>query len=129
MVFFTWAEGFSVGVPEMDEQHKVLIDMINAIHSSRTEQMASETVQRMSDYAVGHFKREVDLLRGIHYRDLPHQLVEHRTFLEKTREFSAQNLADPLVRDQLASYLRNWLSHHILEVDMKYKQAFLKEGA
>jgi hemerythrin len=129
MLFFTWSEGFSVGVQEMDDQHKVLIDMINTIHGNRNESVAIDTVHRMFDYASGHFHREEEILRGFHYRDLGEQVREHLAFKVKAREFSGQNLTDPLVRDQLASFLRNWLSHHILEIDMKYKHAFLKQNS
>lgn len=128
MAFFVWSEGFSVGVQEMDDQHKVLIDMINAIHSNRDASVAADILQKMVDYTELHFRREETLLRGILYRELGMQLREHKAFLDKTREFATQDTAAPLLHDQLAAYLRNWLSHHILEVDMKYKQAFLKSG-
>ncbi len=128
MPFFQWSEGFSVGVPKLDEQHKQLIDMINGIQGSHDQTVAADTVKKMFDYAALHFQDEEALLRQVHYRELGNQIREHKAFLDKAVTFSGQPFASAQDSQQLALYLRGWLSHHILEVDMKYKQSFFKKS-
>jgi hemerythrin len=125
MLQLTWANGFSVGVPLMDEQHKRLIDLINATGGPGDAPATAEAIRQMELYAKLHFRSEEVLLREKHYPELPIQIEEHRRFFQKTDEFAAKDLADPAVRGHLHSFLCRWLSHHILEVDMKYKHFLL----
>ena len=54
----------------------------------------------------------------------------HSLFKMKTDKFCLDALLrKETLPDELLSYLRDWLRHHILEVDMKYKPYFLERGA
>jgi len=117
-----WHERFSVGVPSMDAQHKHLIELLNGLRSSNDENTAYNTIMSMFDYARIHFRDEESLLRQAGYSELPAQILEHRRFLSKAESFSKQAISDPDLCTQLISFLHNWLLHHILEEDMKYKR-------
>ncbi|MFO7534870.1 MAG: bacteriohemerythrin [Kiritimatiellia bacterium] len=125
MAEIKWTSGYSVGVPLMDEQHKRLIDLINTTGGPGDERTTAEAIRQMELYAELHFKAEEEMLREKNYPELPFQIEEHRRFFQKTDEFAAKDLADPAVRGHLHSFLCRWLSHHILEVDMKYKHFLL----
>ena len=55
-----WMNEFSVGVKEMDEQHKKLIAMINLLIADQKSLTAPETIAKllteMTDYAQEHFR-------------------------------------------------------------------------
>ncbi len=117
----TWTEGFSVGVPLMDEQHKTLIALINSTQPPCT----TDAVRKMFEYAELHFQVEEVMLKGKRYPQLPEQLNEHKLFLAKAQSYLSKNLADPAVCNELNRFLCKWLSLHILEIDMKYKHFLL----
>jgi hemerythrin-like metal-binding protein len=117
-----WNERFSVGSRTMDAQHKRLIDLINTLRGSDDMGIAFDTIMGMFDYASVHFRAEEDLLRQAGYSELPTQAREHKVFLDKAVEFSKKDLSDPRIGTEIITFLRDWLLHHILEADMKYKR-------
>lgn len=117
-----WNDRFSVGIAAMDEQHKRLIGLINALGASVDAGIAFDTIMGMFDYAAIHFQDEEALLRRAAYSELPTQIREHKTFLDKAVEFSKKELRDPTTAEEIILFLRSWLLHHILEEDMKYKR-------
>jgi hemerythrin-like metal-binding protein len=121
IVELVWTNGFSVGVPLMDEQHKRLIVLINATQ----DRCSKDTIKAMFDYADLHFKTEEKMLQERNYPGLGEQLNEHVRFLEHSNEFLSKNLSDAAICTELNRYLCVWLSHHILEIDMKYKHFLL----
>lgn len=125
MAELTWSEGFSVGIQLMDDQHKRLIDLINATDGSCDERTMIEAIQSMFEYAEHHFHDEEDMLRNAHYPELTIQMNDHRSFIAKARDFASRDLNNPKVCAELNTFLCTWLSHHILEVDMKYKHFLL----
>lgn len=120
-----WTEGFSVGVPLMDEQHQRLIALINATNGRPDERGMEENIKALFAYADLHFHEEEKLLRDKRYPELGNQLREHAHFLKKAADFAARVSRDPNVCEQLNAFLCGWLSRHILEVDMKYKHFLL----
>lgn len=117
----TWTDGFSVGVPLMDEQHKKLIALINATQPPCT----TDAALKMFEYAELHFHVEETMLLDKRYPQLPEQLNEHKLFLAKAQSCLTKNIGDPAVCKELNLFLCKWLSHHILEIDMKYKHFLL----
>lgn len=128
MAYFNWATSFSVGVPELDEQHQELIAMINNLHSNLDAGVAADIVKKMFDYVAQHFRREEDLMLAVNFPELGAHIREHQAFLEKAKEFANQDFSDLSACEQLAAFLRRWYSHHIVEVDMKYKDALQQKG-
>lgn len=128
-----WKEGFSVGVSEMDSQHKKLIGMINMLIDNPKAKTDSVTVSdmltEMIKYAQEHFRAEEALMaeHGYPLKDL--QTEEHRAFVKKTVDFcTAAEVGVDILPQAMLEYLKNWLIHHILEQDMKYKPFFLERG-
>jgi len=62
MAYIDWQDDFSVNVKEIDEQHKMLIEMINSLHeamlANKARDLQKQTVNRMADYAIKHFALE-----------------------------------------------------------------------
>ena len=122
-----WNNTYSVGVPALDAQHKMLIGMINQLadcHAARGNGSSGayhEVLSRMFDYTQIHFKDEEDYLHRIGYPQLADQKVEHAAFVGKMVAFSMA--AADGVQDEVAvqRYLKAWLLSHILESDMQYR--------
>lgn len=116
-----WSKRFSVGVEMLDSQHKVLVELVNTMLSKTDPGTMFDGIMGMFNYASEHFAAEENLLRASGYPELDRQIIEHKAFLAKTTEFSARDLSKLANCTEVTTYLREWLMHHILEEDMKYK--------
>jgi hemerythrin-like metal-binding protein len=119
-----WCDAFSVGVAEIDEQHKRLVGMINRLADclqADTDCQFDEILSEMFDYSQVHFKSEEVYMARIGYPMLQEHEREHGAFIERISNLSIA--AADGVRDMAGTYrfLRGWLLGHILKSDMQYR--------
>jgi hemerythrin len=131
MELFTWDESFSVGIGEIDDQHKKLIRIINDLHRAVKEHKAGEVmheiVGRMVDYTVFHFQTEEKYLERHAYPDLHAHMNAHAVFIEKARDLQKRASEGRLIVSiEVMNFLKDWLMSHILDADRKYSP-FLRE--
>lgn len=121
-----WSDRLSVGNPDMDEQHKQLIKLINVLSAAKLQSKDAEYIEKilneLLNYANYHFVAEEALLTR---NGCPH-VNDHKREHEEFRSWMARSrlrLGDPKskreVSSQLLNYLKNWLTSHILTSDKK----------
>ncbi len=133
MDIINWKNEFSVGVKEMDEQHKKLLGMINRLiaeqHTLTDPKTIAELLTEMTDYAQVHFRAEEYLMAEYGYDQKKQQELQHQAFIDKTISFySASDMGPNVLSVALLDYLGSWLVGHILKEDMKYKEFFNSKG-
>jgi hemerythrin-like metal-binding protein len=133
MEIINWKNEFSVGVQEMDEQHKILLGMINRLieeqHTLTDPKTIADLLTEMTDYAQAHFRAEEYLMAEYDYDQKSRQEQQHQAFIEKTISFySATDLGPNILSVALLDFLGSWLIGHILKEDMKYKEFFRSKG-
>ena len=133
MKAINWRDEFSVGVEEMDRQHKKLLAMINKLieeqHTLTDPQTIAELLDGMVDYAQEHFRAEEYLMAEYGYDRKDRQEKQHKEFLDKTYSFmSASEVGPNILSVALLDYLSSWLINHILTEDMQYKEFFRGKG-
>lgn len=123
----TWQPGFATGVAIIDDQHRVLINMLNDAAVKLTDQSTpaeiGRLVQGLISYADYHFKTEERLISEQGYAsdrplDADAHLEQHRRFVEQVvavRDRLEQG--ERITRQELVSFLSAWLSNHILHTD------------
>lgn len=122
MSLMQWDDTMTVGVEEMDEQHKTLIAMINEAYEAiqrHDEHMLSALIDKMREYAVMHFHAEEELLEQYEFPELEGHRKLHDAFNDKVDEFQ-QNLFEKTNLSQIFVFLSRWLTSHIMEEDRKY---------
>jgi hemerythrin len=133
MDIINWKDEFSVGVNEMDDQHKKLIAMINKLISEQKSLTDPRTIAdlltKMTDYAQVHFRAEEYLMAEYGYDHKTIQEAQHQDFIDKTIAFySASDIGPNILSTALLDYLATWMIEHILKEDMKYKEFFISKG-
>jgi hemerythrin len=133
MEIINWKNEFSVGVKEMDEQHKKLLGMINRLieeqHTLTDPRTIADLLTEMTDYAQVHFRAEEFLMAEYGYEQIGAQEKQHQAFIDKTISFySASDIGPNVLSMALLDYLGTWLVGHILQEDMKYKNFFKSKG-
>jgi hemerythrin-like metal-binding protein len=129
-----WSEAYSVGVVELDDQHRRLISMINQLADFQRSSLAAgnanardvssaalhEILSDVFDYTRYHFKAEEDYLSRIGYPDTARHASQHAAFVEKISAFSIASSNGVLESVKMHRYLLEWLMDHILESDLHY---------
>lgn len=133
METISWKDEWSVGVAQLDIQHRKLLDMINRLIVEQKTLTDQETVAQllteMMDYAREHFRAEEYLMAEYGYDRKELQEKQHQAFIDKTNGFcSATEVGPNILSTALLDYLSGWLVTHILEEDMKYKPFFSGKG-
>jgi hemerythrin len=129
---FAWSPEFSVGVPALDAQHRKMIDTLNGLLAQPDADLRSaillDTLTRLTQYAGEHFKDEERLMEAAGYPGIEQHKQKHMEFREKMVECClAARLGVDSVPRQLVQFLVDWLNHHVLQEDLKYKP-FLEHG-
>ena len=85
-------------------------------------EIVSDALTELTRHAVEHFRDEESLLEQAAYPGIEEHRKEHRQFQEKIAQCCvAAGIGVGTVPRKLLAYLHDWLSHHLLEQDMKYK--------
>ena len=133
MSYFLWDEKYSFGIESIDEDHKVLVGLINQLYVAMSQGKAraviSGIVTQMVDYAKVHFRREEFFFKGINYTESAAHKAEHDAFTSKVAEFKTElDAGNVNISIEVINFLREWLTNHILVSDKKYVAEFKKFG-
>jgi hemerythrin-like metal-binding protein len=125
MSFVCWTEDLSVGHRGLDDQHKKLIDLINAYHDALERRaVRAELVrafQDIADFAVRHFRDEESQMEKAGYPMLQRHKGIHQQLLDRVGQLQKQ-LTEAVtgVELQIQYFLKNWLTAHIKGIDTQY---------
>ncbi len=122
MEYFEWNDSLSVHDVLIDEDHKILIGMVNELHDAadlgKDYITLSGILERLAAYTREHFQREEDLMQSIAYPRYKAHKEQHRKLLERVTDLQQElNRAREMVALETAELLRFWLSSHILLSD------------
>jgi len=135
---FPWNDNFSTGIDIIDEQHKVLVDILNKLAIElcdiSEDFILNETFNELAEYAKYHFKEE-ELIWDEYFQDdswnIEHKKT-HNSFMDGVIEIKNNKDKKPLydVIFDIISFLSKWLAYHILDTDrhMSYVVKELKNG-
>ncbi|SFQ02945.1 putative bifunctional diguanylate cyclase/phosphodiesterase [Pseudomonas borbori] len=122
---FPWNRNFETGIDSIDQQHRTLVEILNRLarHSaaSTSEQVCSQVLDELLDYAAFHFEEEERIWRQVFpgCRQLQDHLDSHQLFFARIREFQSSEASQEDILTSLFKYLTRWLAFHILDSDRK----------
>ncbi len=126
MATIKWRDSYSVDFEELDEQHRMLVKLINEmfiiVRNNEIELPPIHQIDELIHYTQEHLNFEEDLLEKAGYKLLAHHKEVHRTLVNRVVELKEQikNNTEEMT-SELYSFLRNWLTDHILKEDMQYR--------
>ena len=128
-----WQEYLSVGVEEIDQQHKLLFDKYNAFFSAYYEGRGNEEVVRLlrflEEYVAIHFADEENLQLRIGFPDYQNHRKQHRELIRKVAELKERiknEGADANLLPSAGLLMTGWLIGHISVMDRAIGR-FMKE--
>lgn len=122
-----WSDLMSVGINDMDDEHKELFIRINnllkALLGGTKEYSIVELVTSINEYIVYHFRDEEKMLESYNYPHLDEQKKLHAIYEREFGLIEEQLRAgkfDATLLIDIQDKVINWLLNHIAKVDKKY---------
>jgi len=131
MELIKWTDQYSVGIKEIDNQHKGLVIIINELFSYMSEGKAKENLNEIFDhlteYIKKHFFVEETMLVKYAYPDYDQHKVEHSKFIQKLNDLKSEFKSGKItISLEILNFLKDWLLNHIQHTDKKYS-AFIEK--
>jgi hemerythrin-like metal-binding protein len=130
-----WDDGMSVGIPEIDEDHKRFIALVDRFNKSVADRMAvpeiQERLQDILDDAAEHFAREERLFDQWRYPDADRHAQIHAQLLKVLRDIlSTISYGFDAEWVEAGFKIKDALMQHIQTEDMKYAEFYrISRGA
>jgi len=128
-----WNEELSVGIQEVDEQHKILVDLLNRLYEAIIRQNDNVVIGgillELHQYTVVHFAVEESLMRIFDYDSYEEHKKHHADLTKQVVELENKfNASEITISMEVLNFLRSWLTNHILTEDKKYAPILLQKG-
>lgn len=130
MAILEWSDELNVGVNSMNDQHKVLLDLMNTLHDKFKAQAEFEelkvTLDLLKDKTIKHFKDEEAFMESFAYEKLKSHKAIHKQLLENFGKHYQSFLDEKALNDDFFNFLQLWLRAHIKGIDKQYGEASKK---
>jgi len=131
--FITWSNKLSVGILDIDKQHKNFISLINRTHNlvmeKAEEGQLKQILNELIEYARIHFSTEEKYFNDFHYKYKEEHEREHERLILRVLNFYNQfEKQDVKIIKKLIDFLKDWLKNHLKTHDFKYAKIFKEEG-
>lgn len=128
-----WEEKYSVGVREIDEQHKLLIEtineLVNVVASNPSKEGLMSIIENLINYKKIHFATEERYFEEFNFAGAKEHIAVHQEFGEKIKIIQEKNSDDVVAMTyDLVDFLEDWFVEHMLNVDQEYKDCFMSHG-
>jgi hemerythrin len=133
MAIMSWIDAYSVGIAEIDQQHKKLIGLINALHDAMAQGQAKAVIGKvlgdLISYCSSHFATEERLFDQHGYPDTADHKDKHRKMTAKVLALQEQfQQGKATITFDVMDFLQQWLDKHILGTDKKYSSFLNGKG-
>lgn len=124
MAFMNWQRDYVVGVAEIDNQHRRLVEMVNSLHEAMKSGSGKSLVPRilneLTDYTVSHFSTEERYMQQTCYPEYGEHKRQHEELTRQVLQVKAQvDSGAPVNTIEVMNFLKGWLVDHILGSDKK----------
>lgn len=133
MICVEWITKFNLGINEIDDQHKRLIEIMNklcnAINTGDEAEAISGIIKEMWDYAHYHFALEEKYFDEFHYEKAEAHIAWHREFMKKVETLAKEyDEGKKSVSIDALSFLGGWFIDHTQTFDREYVPTFRAHG-
>jgi len=128
-----WKEEYSVGVEEIDDQHKYFISLLNDLYNAIVEGKSREELgvlfQLVSDYAERHFATEEKYFDEFNYEGAAEHKQKHQEMRDEIKRIESTGSEREIdFYGNIVYFLKDWLEEHLAQMDQKYEKCFAEHG-
>ena len=122
----TWCEDYTIHIPSIDNEHKVLLSMLNDIEQLFPLEapiqipLAIAALDRFAAAVQRHFESEERFLLFNNYPDLAAHQAEHLQLLERMERFRKRFSEERKpFNERMLLFLRDWFARHLILYDSR----------
>ncbi|MBF0293863.1 MAG: hemerythrin family protein [Magnetococcales bacterium] len=119
-----WNDSLSVGLTEIDNDHKKLVEMLNALIVASRDDTERTRIGKILDdlisYTSWHFRHEERLMQTYRYKGFMAHKKEHSGLIEQAGSLQQAFHANQAeITSEVLGFLQHWLTNHILKTDLE----------
>ncbi|MGD8346052.1 MAG: bacteriohemerythrin [Lysobacterales bacterium] len=124
-----WDDVLSVENEEIDNDHRILINLFNllgrSVLSGASRAYVELVLEELIRCTAWHFSHEERLMMLSGYGGLEEHRQEHQELMESVREIQEEILRSGKLEEREFEILEQWLTGHILAADMEFGEYLL----
>ncbi len=128
MPLIPWENKFELGISEIDEQHKKMLQIINKLYDmfdgikNESQIEIDKIIKEMAEYALYHFATEEKYFELFNYEDKEAHIEIHNQYRNKIEEWQKEynESKDNKIFFEISNFLHDWWSWHINNADREY---------
>ena len=133
MTFMPWSSEIAVGLSDVDEQHRWLVDRINQLHSELSEiaprsSVIADVLEELMDYTMNHFIMEEEWFERHAYPDTAAHKAQHNKFTGTIMNALTDFEDGQHISTDILEFLKHWLTQHIMRTDKAYVPFLKAQG-
>jgi hemerythrin len=119
-----WSKILSVGVDEIDEDHRKLLNIFNilthAVIDGESPEYLAAVLEELINCTAWHFSHEERLMLKYYFDGAQDHKAAHEDLIMAARELQQTILqAEQPVAEEHLVFLERWLTEHILTADQR----------
>jgi len=129
-----WTAELSVGIDSIDEQHKKLVNMINALNEAMlinsSDELLGKIFTGLAAYTQKHFSYEENMFAEYGYTDSVEHKRQHSELIAQVVKLKEKFIENPqgTMSADLMLFLKRWLTNHIMRTDKEYAEFLIAKG-
>ena len=129
-VYVKWGKRYKIGIKEIDEHHKMLIDIANKLYramlAGEGTAILDEIIDKLSRYTEAHFRFEEGVMIAYNYPFYKKHKSEHERFSSTIRKLREDFEAGKInAAKDILKVIKEWIDTHI-EVENRKLALFLE---
>ncbi len=121
---FEWEEKFDIGVEAMNDEHKVLLNLMaelsNKYDAKASMQELVKILDKLVTYTKKHFSTEEAYMESLQFPKIKVHKELHRKLLATLDEHYANIKSSGTIPPEIFPFLKFWLASHICGIDKQY---------
>ena len=134
MSLMEWKDSFSVGVLQLDADHRHLLDLINQLHDAHAKKQSGEIVTailtELRDHVGQHCAREETFMDKIGYPETESHKQSHHNAVDSVNQLISISKSAPQAETtrQVLEFMKSWFATHVICTDVKLREYFVEKG-
>jgi hemerythrin len=119
-IHFLWDKTYTIGNPDLDEQHKRIFELANSLPEVLNEGDIKQIIWRMFKHVHEHFVREEKMMKEIGYPQLAEHRKLHDELITRLSDISTHSFDSDQSVFEFKKFIYDWIIDHIMNIDKGY---------
>jgi hemerythrin len=126
-MYFELTRKYYTGIKKIDSQHVKIVELMNTLYEeivmNKDDKSVNETILDLKLYAIFHFSTEENMFKKYRYEGdvFEEHMNEHEEFSKQIAVYLSDETSSKLeIGYRILEFLKNWLTDHIITIDMKF---------